>query len=936
MYVFLFTSKVYVWAEKDLYVKYKIELYSALLLQYISLSKNTSTAKVLLMEEISLPNWATAIIVIFVGIVLTIILYVIFRNRKKGLLIGKKKRTAVGAEQLDNYILEKTLPVLSLSSPDDFPDAIIIRQHDNNPCSTQDNNSTLKGESSRLSTYTTTDKSHQNHNNIYDLYSSSASSTVPTTAPASPYTFHSRLSTNEKNSSVLLSNNSNNDYNTDGSDLQVTTLPSPNATAAQLFMDIKGGDDDASSIWTDDIFYLSSTEPLKISLPLPPSDISFFEDKMELNINSSSVKPTDLLFYQNPKKNIFAKEEDLQEVVISTDTSHNDNDEAFVLTPDTSDNSVKQQPFLLSIIGATNIQQKAANIRTSLYQSLRRKSFTNTSASLHLSNKKSNGIPLSQIFNNDTSNSSVKKNSPTEDSIIGRPSISSTSSRNRSSHPQTSDNHYPSQVITTISEFFMGSNRKPSLVTQTEEEPNSNKIMIDTIPLEENYDLNSSVSPSTKSLQSAILPITDKNNDDLPSTKSSLQMNHSSTSLYKHFSQDLDKSCQTSASISTENTTNDEQEISESEQEDEDLIGMGSISAAAARRVIRTASQKFRKNHGNTNNLATTAGRQRIFGTEKQKDENDKDNEIQKEINLSSILPETATSEKILLPSRREDRFYHAATLIHYDDNDAATASCRSSFSQAVNEYESQDDDNSSKIEDFLGDSLLYLTEGIQSNNNTLRKTGNNIETVRRMLQPSWSGDNLLGSEDESSTRSSMVTSPSFVDEDTIATKSDQSYMGSVRSTASSNYRSGVTVGSPLGSINPRLQNQHLTSLSLMEANNTTSLSRSTTNPSHARPSIMSSGVFFIKSGDDMLVEDEPRPKGSFSSTTARTMIPADEAEEQQRGKGKPQSFGWKKKKQQSSKIDYGVNNKKMQQQNTNMKTPAQKERENYLKSLEN
>ncbi|KAG1469227.1 hypothetical protein G6F56_003374 [Rhizopus delemar] len=93
----------------------------------------------------------------------------------------------------------------------------------------------------------------------------------------------------------------------------------------------------------------------------------------------------------------------------------------------------------------------------------------------------------------------------------------------------------------------------------------------------------------------------------------------------------------------------------------------------------------------------------------------------------------------------------------------------------------------------------------------------NDVGTIRRMLQSSWSGNQLKASE-SSSTLSS----------------------GSIRPMAS-----------PVGSFNPRLQNQHLVSLSLRV-------------PVRQRPSIIG-------------YMEAPAPTTSFSSSTTRTMIPTKE-----------------------------------------------------------
>jgi hypothetical protein len=164
---------------------------------------------------------------------------------------------------------------------------------------------------------------------------------------------------------------------------------------------------------------------------------------------------------------------------------------------------------------------------------------------------------------------------------------------------------------------------------------------------------------------------------------------------------------------------------------------------------------------------------------------------------------------------------------------------------------------------------------------------GNNVDTIRRMLQSSWSGNNLK----ESGSSNSLSSSD---------------YMGSV----GSSYR---PIASPLGSVNPRLQNQHLVSLSL-KANAVQQQGRS-------RPSMP---VGFMNEGEG------PIPTASFSSSTVRTMIPADE-EENERSKPKSvmSNILGSRQPRQPSKLGERV------KKPTGKKTPAQIEREKYLKSLE-
>ncbi|KAI7905990.1 uncharacterized protein BX663DRAFT_498415, partial [Cokeromyces recurvatus] len=389
---------------------------------------------------------------------------------------------------------------------------------------------------------------------IYDFHSSSASSTVPTTASTSPYTYSFRFSAQEKK--VLINNAPEKD---EAHDIRI--LYSSNIMDSHSFINktliTKDEDNDVSSIWTDDAaLYLlpPTTEMLKLNLPLPPSNISFFEDKMELDTLASetTVNPTHLLSNQN-KDDIYHKEEnELQKVVLSSPSpspspspsstssslsSSLDTDESLMST---TIDSTKHQSSLLSMIGGVvHIQQKTANIRSSLYQSLRRKSFTNASV-LSQNNNKTSSIPsVGQVFNYDIPflAAAVKNKNSVEEGSSERPSISSTASQflqhPSSLHEQKLSDYRPSsssQAIITISDFFKGNyTRKKSFQQQQkekeeeeEEEPNSNKIMIDTMPLNDNNDLNSSVVPSlSESLSSAISP---RITSYLPKTSS--EINH--------------------------------------------------------------------------------------------------------------------------------------------------------------------------------------------------------------------------------------------------------------------------------------------------------------------------------------------------------------------------------------------------------------------------
>ena len=180
-------------------------------------------------------------------------------------------------------------------------------------------------------------------------------------------------------------------------------------------------------------------------------------------------------------------------------------------------------------------------------------------------------------------------------------------------------------------------------------------------------------------------------------------------------------------------------------------------------------------------------------------------------------------------------------------------------------------------------------TEKSSPNKSTFPKSGNNVDTIRRMLRSSWSGNNLKHS-GSSQTLSSL------------------SDMGSV---GSSYYPSSP---SPFGSTNPRLQNQHLASLSL----------RSHSVVHRSRPS-MPTGF--------MNPQEGPVPTASFSSSTVRTMIPAEEVEEATIRGLEVQEADMLNRKSLGIKVEGCCLQE--QEQSNQAKTAAQRERERYLKSFQ-
>ncbi|GAN06221.1 hypothetical protein MAM1_0116c05701 [Mucor ambiguus] len=817
------------------------------------------------------PSWAIALVLITVIIMASTTVYVIFRKR-----IGKK-RTTVGTQE--GSILEKNIGSYPSSSA--YPVKPLMQQ--------------------------------LNHGSSASTLKNNSNATIPlSSAPPSPYTYTSHL--DEKSS-----------------------LPPPVSSVL-----VK--DDNASSVWTDEI---------KINLPLPPPSSSFFADKMELD----STEANDIY-------NSYVAQ---QQEYISIDLDDS-------------------KPFLSA--AAATLQQKTATIRSTLRQSMRRKSTSNKSGSI---------APLNQFFDtisNNTSASSIRSptKSPAESTRMSRQSSSTSSRFPRSlaghSTPSlpTSGLPPPSPRPDSPLEYFSRNSSKKSLVrheSPEDEETHSTKIMIDTIPPESYFSL--PMSPSTPSplglraTRSSATPA-----QPLPQAPAVMDTDYSMVHEINTYNIDQEDGV-------SHHSNQEEQEPEEEEEEEAPIAGTGTPleAAFAARKIIRSASRKsrtrsmiitddaaqamfssFANGHipstptsssvskyatlrgANKNNSSDIALDIKSWTSSQNKTtDTSLDSPSPKRTLMSSNLSGSATVSGKRAIKLQQSSFSHQGgssdNLLadRLDDKSKIIASAtspkslRSLFSRPSQDSVIQKDQQASESSDSIvvpssartslsivttdihqqGNSIqqesapgspitMESTSPYSSKNNTLRKMGSNVDTIRRMLQSSWSGNNLK----ESGSNQSLSSSS--------AGDRTSSYMGSV----GSSYR---PVASPLGSVNPRLQNQHLVSLSLKA---------STSQAARSRPSMP---IGFMN--EDTNIEGGgggPAPTASFSSSTVRTMIPAEEAEGDQsrlKMQEKKSTVSGLLGSRQQNRLHQPsrLSNNRKQPRETG-KTPAEKEREKYLKSL--
>lgn len=729
------------------------------------------------------PLWVIGIVIIVLIIALSTSVYFVFRKK-----IGKK-RTAVGARNDEETILEKSVVVNNPS----FSSAVYP------PAITPLYNIASSQNSSNLSSK-------------HGLKNNHSSSTIPTTVPSSPYTTPStKLIEEEKSLSSLAAKEANYPIPQHSS----STIKDDNMS----FEEEEEMDDSSASYQPKSSFTIEI--PKKINLPLPPPSSSFFADKMELD----STEAHDL--YQ---AYLSASQEDPEEV---------------------------------SKLSLSNIQQKAANIRSSIYQSLRRKSTYGSNKSPPI------GQFLDAMKNNSSSNSiksptSTKSPPSLESRRVSRQS-SSASFRVPPRHPFLPPSPNPDSPAASSSE----SNHKKLL--HQEEEPTSNKIMIDTLNQESYFSLPMTpVTPSPIGMKSKSLAI------------------HQATSELTDYCSTVIDDINQFNTISLEDDS-DEEHKKESEEEDMDSAQKA---ASAARKLIRSASRKSKT----LSMIVTDEDAQAMFTSlqleEKMPSTPDQiakyatvrgRNNKKPPVNIDTFNTVRAKSVEQTMSDgtlsgkqsiRIRNQLNNAFGM--EEGRSKKETTLKNLFSKPKDEdaslvLSSQQDTGVS--EDILNKATSSPTESspYSSKNNTLQKASSNVDTIRKMLQSSWSGNNIKESLSNSSLNSN---------------RSSACYMGSI---GSSGFQQ-----SPVGSVNPRLQNQRLVSSSLR--NNSQLAARS-------RPSMPSDFM------------EGPTPTVSFSTSTVQTMIPAEEEDRKQPKK----SLGNLMKKQQKVRG----------------KTPAQIEREKYLKSID-
>ncbi|KAK4520449.1 uncharacterized protein ATC70_008584 [Mucor velutinosus] len=819
------------------------------------------------------PSWAIALVLITVITMASSAVYVIFKKR-----VGKK-RTTVGTQE--GSILEKNIGSYQSSSA--YPVKPLVQQF--------------------------------NHDASTSTFKNNSNATIPLPSALSPpYTYTSHL--DEKGS-----------------------LPPPVSS-------VPVKDDNASSVWTDGI---------KINLPMPPPSSSFFADKMELD----SIEANDIY-------NAYLTQ---QQEYVSIDLDD-------------------PKPFLSS--AAATLQQKTATIRSTLRQSMRRKSTSNKSGSI---------APLNQLFDtmsNNTSASSIR--SPTKSSAEST-RMSRQSSSTSSRFPRSLTGHSTPSLPTSglpppsprpdspLEYFNRNSSKKSSVRHEPPEdaETHSNKIMIDTIPPESYFSLPMSPStPSPLGLRAAKASTTPV--QSLPKTSAAMDTDYSM--VHEINTYDIDQEDEDS-----HHSNQEEEEPEEEEEPTTTNTGTPLEAASAARKVIRSASRKSRtrsmiitdeaaqvmfssfandqipstptsssvskyatlrgankKNpydialdikswtsiqskttetspdspnpkrtlmSSNISGSATVSGKRAIklqqSSISHQGGSSDnllagrKDTTTPSDKSRTTSFAASPKSLKSLFSRPSQDSIVQKDQQV-YENSDSIVipSSARTSLSIVITDIHHLE--SSTQQESAPGSPItMEPTSPYSSNNNTLRKMGNNVDTIIRMLQSSWSGNNLK----ESGSNHSLSSSS--------AGDRTSSYMGSV----GSSYK---PVASPLGSVNPRLQNQHLVSLSLKA---------STSQAARSRPSMP---IGFMNEDGSLEGGGEPAPTASFSSSTVRTMIPAEEVEgDQSRLKMQEKKstvsglLGSRQQNKLHQPSRLGNNRKQVQQTG---KTPAQKEREKYLKSL--
>ncbi|KAI8328934.1 hypothetical protein EDC96DRAFT_569388 [Choanephora cucurbitarum] len=632
----------------------------------------------------------------------------------------------------------------------------------------------------------------------------------------------------------------------------------------------------------------NTTGTIKINLPLPPPCSSFFSDKMELNSDEANY-----LF------EAYSQQE--------------------------ASSAPPEDRHLISI-AAANIQLKAATIKSTLRQSLRRKK---SSAARH--------TPINQYFPNNLANMPNLSNSA---SVSRQPSRASSriplDDMPFQNTPSSTPDSFPSTPrCNTQTEYFNDNTKAHNLTVPLSqykpggyEESASNKIMIEDSPSADYYSAMSTSSFSFHSRSS--LKEIDLQDDSLQTTERQEKA--------------LDLS---------------EEEDDSNGEERKELTTPQEVASAAARKIIRSASRKSRtrsvivtKNVNqpipiNDFTIQDTIPMDKKTTTYATLRETTRRHSRLDITEFSTIgradkrVMTSISSGSITISGKKANRIQELQRAFQEDNKDIQHASHHSydrslslrnlgankGHKSLKSLFESADDDQEPKSNQVNGshqeinmavqpmksketphaqpdgqappsmptvcDAKTITpntpTEKRSPNKSTFPKSGNNVDTIRRMLRSSWSGNNLKHS---GSSR-------------TLSSLSD---MGSV---GSSYYPSSP---SPLGSTNTRLQNQHLASLSL----------RSHSVVHRSRPSMP---IGF------MSPQEGPVPTASFSSSTVRTMIPAEEVEEATIRELEVQEADMPDRKA------FGINVESCclqeQEQSNQAKTAAQRERERYLKSFQ-
>ncbi|KAI8988590.1 hypothetical protein BDF20DRAFT_911043 [Mycotypha africana] len=320
--------------------------------------------------------------------------------------------------------------------------------------------------------------------------------------------------------------------------------------------------------------------------------------------------------------------------------------------------------------------------------------------------------------------------------------------------------------------------------------------------------------------------------------------------------------------------------------------------------------------------------------------------------------PQLSTANGKAAQNEYQTRTGHVEVSTSHPSSDTSKSSATDLHNKLAEIADSSIDDNSysptSPTSPIYSKGLLssdsssrYST--LQLRNSNIAASSSNVDTIRKMLQASWSNSDVkesgssfsLASSTSSSTQTARQSSSSSNRNSTNAYPMDS--LGSI-------INNSRQVASPIGSLNPRLQNKHLVSLSL-RLNSSPQQQQLATSSVTRRPAMPAA---FYKSNsnnnwDSSMADEEeglegPMPTASFSSSTVRTMIPEDEViTEQQQYTAKEKLIQQERAGSTIRNSTRPINNKSKtiksteddkRKKNHNKKTPAQQEREKYLRSL--